>query len=67
MILREVVGFHIVGILSLGVSLVVNIFMIAFRKDKRAVHDIIGGTYVSYSHVKNFDFQELREIGEGAM
>ena len=46
-IMREVVGFHIVGILTLGISLVASLFMIAFRKDKRAVHDMVGGTYVN--------------------
>ncbi|MDV2581725.1 RDD family protein [Alkalibacillus haloalkaliphilus] len=45
-LLREVVGFHIVGIVTFGVSWIVSIFMVVFREDKRAIHDLIGGTYV---------------------
>lgn len=44
--LREVIGFHLIGILTLGLSLIISIFMVIFREDKRAIHDIIGGTYV---------------------
>ncbi|MFC3039198.1 RDD family protein [Virgibacillus xinjiangensis] len=44
--MREVVGFHVIGILTLGISLIVSVFMIIFREDKRAIHDIVGGTYV---------------------
>lgn len=46
-ILRELVGFHLIGIITLGVSLVASVFMVIFREDKRAIHDMIGGTYVS--------------------
>ncbi|WP_017185499.1 RDD family protein, partial [Alkalibacillus haloalkaliphilus] len=45
-LLREVVGFHLVGIVTFGVSWIVSIFMVIFREDKRAIHDLIGGTYV---------------------
>ncbi|GGM43230.1 hypothetical protein GCM10011351_31480 [Paraliobacillus quinghaiensis] len=44
--LRELVGFHLIGIITLGISLVVSTFMVIFREDKRAIHDIVGGTYV---------------------
>ena len=44
--LREVIGFHLIGILTLGLSLIASAFMVIFREDKRAIHDIVGGTYV---------------------
>jgi uncharacterized RDD family membrane protein YckC len=47
MLLRYVVTGFIYG-LSLGIALIVSIFMVALRKDKRALHDIIAGTYVTY-------------------
>ncbi|SIS60238.1 RDD family protein [Salimicrobium flavidum] len=45
--MREAVGFHMIAILTLGLSLVISMFMVAYREDKRAIHDIVGGTYVS--------------------
>jgi len=45
-LLRELIGFHLIGIATLGISLIVSVFMVLFRQDKRALHDIIGGTYV---------------------
>ncbi|RSL35183.1 RDD family protein [Salibacterium salarium] len=48
--LREVVGFQIIGFLTLGLAFIISSFMIAFREDKRAIHDIIGGTYVRTSN-----------------
>lgn len=47
MVLREVVGKFLVVYLSFGISNIVSVFMILFREDKRAIHDFIGGTYVS--------------------
>ena len=47
MFLREVVGFRLLGTITFGLSLIVSFFMIVFRKDKRGIHDFIGGTYVS--------------------
>ncbi|MFE8698210.1 RDD family protein [Cytobacillus sp. FJAT-53684] len=48
MFLREVVGKFLVMNLTFGISAIVSVFMVVFRKDKRTVHDLIGGTYVSY-------------------
>ncbi|MCF6408130.1 RDD family protein [Pseudalkalibacillus salsuginis] len=47
MFLREVIGYYVISIITFGISLVVSLFMVIFREDKRAVHDFIGGTYVS--------------------
>lgn len=46
MIMREVVGYQILGMITFGLSIIVSIFMVIFREDKRAIHDFIGGTYV---------------------
>ncbi|WP_062514402.1 RDD family protein [Halobacillus sp. KGW1] len=46
MILREFVGYYLLSIVSFGVTIIVSIFMVIFREDKRAIHDFIGGTQV---------------------
>ncbi|QED46981.1 RDD family protein [Cytobacillus dafuensis] len=48
MFLREVVGKFILVYLTVGLSSIASVFMVIFREDKRAVHDLIAGTYVSY-------------------
>lgn len=47
-LLRYVITGFIYG-LSLGIALIVSIFMVALREDKRAIHDLIAGTYVTYN------------------
>lgn len=47
MLLREFVG-GVIYAFTLGIALVVSIFMVALRRDKRAIHDFIAGTYVTY-------------------
>jgi uncharacterized RDD family membrane protein YckC len=49
MILREVIGYFLIGIVTFGLSIVVSICMMVFREDKRGIHDFIGGTYVARS------------------
>lgn len=44
---RAIVASLIYGI-TLGLAAVVSAFMIGLRKDKRSVHDLIAGTYVTY-------------------
>ncbi|WP_112180211.1 MULTISPECIES: RDD family protein [Paraliobacillus] len=46
MFLREVVGYQLLSIVTFGVSIIISAFMVAFLKDKRAIHDFISGTYV---------------------
>lgn len=48
MVMREVVGLLILGTITFGISVIVSIFMVLFREDRRAIHDFVGGTYVSY-------------------
>lgn len=47
MLLRTFVAY-IVYILTFGIGVVVSAFMVAIRKDKRAIHDFIAGTCVVY-------------------
>ncbi|SDO16284.1 RDD family protein [Alkalicoccus daliensis] len=49
MFMREIVGYYLIGIFTLGISVIVSLFMVAFREDKRAVHDFVGGTKVIHS------------------
>jgi uncharacterized RDD family membrane protein YckC len=46
MILRVIVG-GIVYVVTLGIGLIVSAFMVGLRDDKRAIHDLIAGTYVT--------------------
>jgi uncharacterized RDD family membrane protein YckC len=47
MLLRVIVaGF--VYLITLGIAFIVSAFMVAFRKDKRSIHDMIANTYVTY-------------------
>ncbi|TGB02933.1 RDD family protein [Halobacillus salinus] len=45
MLLRYVIG-GLVYLFTFGIGLIVSIFMVAIREDKRAIHDFIGGTKV---------------------
>ncbi|GAE36705.1 RDD family protein [Halalkalibacter akibai] len=47
MFLRVIVaGF--VYLITLGIGIIVSAFMVAFRKDKRSIHDLLAKTYVTY-------------------
>lgn len=46
MLLRNVVG-GILYALTFGIAIIASAFMVAFRQDHRAIHDLIAGTYVS--------------------
>ena len=48
MLLRVLVAGIVYG-LTLGIALIVSVFMVVFRKDKRSLHDMMAGTYVTYS------------------
>ncbi|MHA0857181.1 RDD family protein [Paenibacillus sp. CMAA1364] len=45
MLLRNIVG-GIVYALTLGIGVIVSVFMVSLREDKRALHDFIAGTEV---------------------
>ncbi|KMZ40273.1 MULTISPECIES: RDD family protein [Bacillales] len=46
MLLRDLVG-GIVYIITLGIGIIVSVIMVAVRQDKRSLHDLIAGTYVT--------------------
>ncbi|PSL45835.1 RDD family protein [Salsuginibacillus halophilus] len=46
MLLREVIGKAMIGTVTLGIAAVVSAFMVVFRKDRRAIHDLVAGTHV---------------------
>ncbi|MBM7703436.1 RDD family protein [Metabacillus iocasae] len=48
MLLRAIVAGLIYGI-TLGIGLIVSAFMVALRDDKRSIHDMIAGTYVTHA------------------
>ena len=48
MLKREIIG-GLVYTLTFGIGTIVSIFMVALREDKRAIHDFIAGTYVTYN------------------
>ncbi|GAB3800778.1 hypothetical protein GCM10028868_25130 [Virgibacillus kimchii] len=43
---RELIGFYLIGILSLGTAFIVSMVMIVVREDGKGLHDLIGGTSV---------------------
>lgn len=48
MLLRIIVaGF--VYVITFGIALIVSAFMVGLRHDKRSIHDMIAGTYVTYN------------------
>lgn len=61
MILRVIVG-GLVYIFTLGIGLIVSAFMVGIREDKRAIHDFIAGTYVTYDLPDVPDLQEENKI-----
>lgn len=46
-LMRYVVA-SLIYIVTLGALVIVSLFMIGLRKDKRAIHDFVAGTYVTY-------------------
>lgn len=46
MVLRVIVA-GIIYVVTLGIGLIVSAFMVGLRDDKRAIHDLIAGTYVT--------------------
>lgn len=53
MLLREVLGAIIYSI-TFGIAAIVSAFMVGLREDKRSIHDLIAGTYVTYSLPESF-------------
>lgn len=47
MLLRVIVGMTLVYGITLGIAAIVSAIMVGVREDKRAIHDLIAGTYVT--------------------
>ncbi|EMT54389.1 MULTISPECIES: RDD family protein [Brevibacillus] len=47
MLLRLIVGMGLVYGLTFGIAAIVSAIMVGVREDKRAIHDLIAGTYVT--------------------
>lgn len=48
MLVREFIGKVGLGMITLGATYIMSIFMVIFRKDKRAIHDFVAKTVVVY-------------------
>ncbi|MFP3123554.1 RDD family protein [Ectobacillus funiculus] len=51
MLVREFIGKVGLGMLTLGATYVISIFMVIFRKDRRAIHDFVAKTAVVYKRI----------------
>ncbi|MGG0937920.1 RDD family protein [Brevibacillus centrosporus] len=47
MLLRIVVGCWLIYTVTLGIGAIISAIMVGVREDKRAIHDLIAGTYVT--------------------
>lgn len=47
LIKRNIIG-GLVYIFTLGIGLIISALMVGLREDKRSIHDLIAGTYVTY-------------------
>lgn len=57
MLMRDLVA-GLVYVLTLGIGIIVSAFMVGLREDKRAIHDFVAGTYVTYDKP---DFEKYLE------
>ncbi|WP_214482331.1 RDD family protein [Bacillus sp. SM2101] len=49
MVLRVIVAGIVYG-LTLGIGIIVSIFMVLLREDNRSIHDFVANTYVTYDN-----------------
>ncbi|MFD1739276.1 RDD family protein [Bacillus salitolerans] len=47
MLMRTIVAY-LTYLLTLGIGFIISAIMVGVRKDKRAIHDFLAGTYVTY-------------------
>lgn len=57
MFMRTLVS-GIVYLLTLGIGIIVSAFMVGLRQDKRAIHDFIAGTYVTYEKPNEVSYEQ---------
>jgi uncharacterized RDD family membrane protein YckC len=58
MLMRTLVA-GIVYVITIGLGLIVSAFMVGLRSDKRALHDLIAGTYVTYEKPNEKSIENL--------
>ena len=46
MVMREVIGKVLLGYATFGITTVISGMMVLLRHDKRAIHDLLAGTFV---------------------
>lgn len=47
MLLRIVIGIWLIYSVTLGIGAIISAIMVGVREDKRAIHDLVAGTYVT--------------------
>ncbi|WLR56987.1 RDD family protein [Mesobacillus subterraneus] len=57
MLMRTIVA-GLVYVLTLGIGFIVSAFMVGIREDKRAIHDFIAGTYVTYEKPNEIHYEQ---------
>jgi uncharacterized RDD family membrane protein YckC len=57
MFMRTIVG-GLVYLLTLGIGAIISAFMVGLRQDKRAIHDLIAGTYVTYEKPNEVSYDQ---------
>lgn len=57
MFMRTIVS-GLVYLLTLGIGIIVSAFMVGLRQDKRAIHDFIAGTYVTYEKPNEVSYEQ---------
>ncbi|GAM13486.1 RDD family protein [Mesobacillus selenatarsenatis] len=57
MLMRTIVA-GLVYVLTLGIGFIVSAFMVGIREDKRAIHDFIAGTYVTYEKPNEIQYEQ---------
>ena len=46
-VVREIIGKFVLGYATFGLTIIASALMVLLRKDKRAIHDFLAGTYVT--------------------
>lgn len=64
MIMRVIIAGLVYGI-TFGLGLIVSLFMIGLREDKRTLHDFIAGTYVTYASPGEEELYTDEQIRKG--
>lgn len=64
MFTRELAGFYLRGIFSVGIAFMISMIMIAVREDGRGIQNLIGGTYVAEGNQYELRGLTRKKIGQ---